>query len=601
MLGDGYSIRTRTVICNDSLIAIAKYCLNLEELVLIGFDACCINLEAIDVNFRKLERLDLCSSNTITDFEISYIAKKMCCIEEVSIKQCCVSDKGVEDFALGCLNLVRIRITKCENVTREVKDRLRSRKRSLVVKLDALKSKIVYTIMGDNGVQEHVAEFAKVNLDPDEENHPKFRMRVLPKIENLKGEHLLELVNKDVKFAKLDDEDVIWGLETFSNSIHWWCKDENVIPLSVALEEKLKPGLSDVDHLDKTDNLSKNAYDCSLDQQSMGGVSQCMKVDEQYKNDVLDNFHADVLDHKSVEGVSQCTSLNEEYKSVVVDGLISFWSQDVGHLSKVRELINGVFHTPSVQDACVSELLDVVKDDVNVNSVVKEEIVKYDVNVNSLVKEDIEKDNVHVDNGNELDFSMVSRATQKEAGYLLLEPNADWAMASPYLRDMLSRFQYPLYYANGVKYDVPWFANNVQKMIIDLQLHLNSVEKKLKPGPSDVGHLDKSMGGVSQCMNVDEPYKNWNDVSDNFYVDGLDHKMLVIFLRNLLSSILLNLKSRTMKKLVILMFVYLHNSVEKEEIMKDDVNVNSLVKEDIEKDDVHVDSFVKEDIKKDDV
>ncbi|GKF05075.1 hypothetical protein Tco_0035743, partial [Tanacetum coccineum] len=45
----------------------------------------------------------------------------------------------------------------------------------------------------------------------------------------------------------------------------------------------------------------------------------------------------------------------------------------------------------------VSELLDVVKDDVNVNSVVKEEIVKDDVNVNSLVKEDIENDDVHVD------------------------------------------------------------------------------------------------------------------------------------------------------------------------------------------------------------
>ncbi|GKC02997.1 hypothetical protein Tco_0994607, partial [Tanacetum coccineum] len=64
----------------------------------------------------------------------------------------------------------------------------------------------------------------------------------------------------------------------------------------------------------------------------------------------------------------------------------------------VRELINDFFHTPSVQvlDACVSELLDVVKDDVNINSVVKEEIVKDDVNVNSLVKEDIEKDDVHV-------------------------------------------------------------------------------------------------------------------------------------------------------------------------------------------------------------
>nr|GEW33267.1 phospholipase-like protein [Tanacetum cinerariifolium] len=119
-------------------------------------------------------------------------------------------------------------------------------------------------------------------------------------------------------------------------------------------------------------------------EESMGGVNQCMNVDEPYKNDVLDNFHVDGLDYKSVEGVSQCIGLNDEYESVSFDGLINLRSHDVGHLSKV-------------QDACVSKLLDVVKDDMNVNSMVKEEIVKDDVNVNSLVKEDIEKDDVHVD------------------------------------------------------------------------------------------------------------------------------------------------------------------------------------------------------------
>nr|GEZ10102.1 hypothetical protein [Tanacetum cinerariifolium] len=45
------------------------------------------------------------------------------------------------------------------------------------------------------------------------------------------------------------------------------------------------------------------------------------------------------------------------------------------------------------------------------------------------------------------------------------EPNADWAMASPYLCDMLSRYQFPLYYVDGVKYGVPLFANNVQKAV----------------------------------------------------------------------------------------------------------------------------------------
>nr|GEZ20232.1 hypothetical protein [Tanacetum cinerariifolium] len=273
-----------------------------------------------------------------------------------------------------------------------------------------------------------------------------------------------------------------------------------------SVEKKLKPGPSDVDHLDNNNNLSKSALDCGLDQQSMRGVSRCMNVDEPYK---------------------------------------------------VRELINDAFHTPfvQVQDACVFELLDVVKDDVNVNSVVKEEIVKDDVNVNSLVKEDIKKDDVHIDSfmkedieKDDVQFDCVVKDAEqienetlprhkfpckaslspyiqppstevkcrkrhreiklenveKKSSKLLLgrmelklncyhgkrshtkrgwlstshldlwidylwqfkEPNVDWEMASPYLCDMLSRFQYPLYYADGVKYGIPWFANNVQKILL---------------------------------------------------------------------------------------------------------------------------------------
>nr|GEX83998.1 ulp1 protease family, C-terminal catalytic domain-containing protein [Tanacetum cinerariifolium] len=305
---------------------------------------------------------------------------------------------------------------------------------------------------------------------------------------------------------------------------------------------------------EETDNLSKNASDCGLDQQSVGGVSQCMNVDEPYKNwnDVSDNFHADGLDHKSVEGVSQCTGLNDEYENVVVDGLVSLRSQDVIDsplfkvkdnkeachsnfclsTQQVRELINDFFHTPSVQ----------VQDDMNVNSVVKEEIVKDDVNVDSLVKEDIEKDDLHIDifmkediEKDDVQFdSVVKDAEQiknetlprqkypskaylspyiqppstevkyrkrrheikleedvtrsptapkrtvtvpEEVNALFRdkhrmemkwtfpwEPNADWEMESPYLCNMLSQFKYPLYYADGVKYGVPWFANNVQKV-----------------------------------------------------------------------------------------------------------------------------------------
>nr|GEV34146.1 phospholipase-like protein [Tanacetum cinerariifolium] len=46
-------------------------------------------------------------------------------------------------------------------------------------------------------------------IDPKEEDHFEFCKRVFPKIDNLKGEHLLKLLNKDVKFNQLDDKDVV--------------------------------------------------------------------------------------------------------------------------------------------------------------------------------------------------------------------------------------------------------------------------------------------------------------------------------------------------------------------------------------------------------
>nr|GEZ44259.1 phospholipase-like protein [Tanacetum cinerariifolium] len=147
-----------------------------------------------------------------------------------------------------------------------------------------------------------------------------------------------------------------------------------------------------------------------------------------------------------------------------------------------------------------------------------------------------------------------------------------------------------------------------EEMILDLQLRLNSVEEKLKPGLPDVDHLDKSMGGVSQCMNVDDPYKNWNDVSNNFHVDGLDHKSVEgdfvdsphVKVNDNKDAYHSDYCLSTQHVREVLDDVNV-NSVVKDKIVKDDVNVDSLVKEDIEKDDVHVDSFVKEDIKKDDV
>ncbi|GKD09036.1 ulp1 protease family, C-terminal catalytic domain-containing protein, partial [Tanacetum coccineum] len=44
------------------------------------------------------------------------------------------------------------------------------------------------------------------------------------------------------------------------------------------------------------------------------------------------------------------------------------------------------------------------------------------------------------------------------------QPNDNLAMASPCLSDMLSRYELPLYYDDGVTYGVPWFASGVEKV-----------------------------------------------------------------------------------------------------------------------------------------
>ncbi|GJY21450.1 hypothetical protein Tco_0394016 [Tanacetum coccineum] len=152
--------------------------------------------------------------------------------------------------------------------------------------------------------------------------------------------HVQAVDKEDVRTRAVDEEDMqerVVHAETIK------AQEQMIVDLQrrlFSVEEitkQLKTGPSDVDHLDKTDNRSENILVGGQDHQSMEGVSQCINVDEPYKNwnDVSDNFYVDGLDHQSIEGVSQCTRLNDEYKSVAIDGLISLRSQDVGHISKV--------------------------------------------------------------------------------------------------------------------------------------------------------------------------------------------------------------------------------------------------------------------------
>ncbi|XP_006339852.1 F-box protein At1g47056-like [Solanum tuberosum] len=146
---------------DEGLVAIAENSSNLKELVLIGLNPTSTSLLAIASNCKKLERLALCGSDTIGDPEVSCIATKCMALKKLCIKGCEVTDQGIESFAWGCPNLVKIKVKKCKHVTGDVADRLRARRQSLAVNLDGGEIDIepVDSSASDGGAIEEAAEF----------------------------------------------------------------------------------------------------------------------------------------------------------------------------------------------------------------------------------------------------------------------------------------------------------------------------------------------------------------------------------------------------------------------------------------------------------
>ncbi|KAL0729995.1 hypothetical protein Bca4012_026088 [Brassica carinata] len=136
---------------DEGLMALAKHCLLLQELVLIGVDATHASLSAIASNCKKLERLDLCGSSAIGDAEMACIAEKCVALRKFCIKGCPISDVGIKALALGCPNLVKLKVKKCIVVTGDVREWLRERRRTLVVSMDGDETKGPAVIGSEDG------------------------------------------------------------------------------------------------------------------------------------------------------------------------------------------------------------------------------------------------------------------------------------------------------------------------------------------------------------------------------------------------------------------------------------------------------------------
>ncbi|XP_040997521.1 F-box protein At1g47056-like [Juglans microcarpa x Juglans regia] len=144
---------------DEGLIAVAKGCSNLQELVLIGVNPTKLSLESLASNCKNLERLALCGSDSVGDAEISCIGAKCVALKKLCIKSCLVSDQGLEALAGGCPNLVKVKLKKCRGVTPEGAEWLRTARESLAVNLDTGEPEHQDASASDGGAQENVVEF----------------------------------------------------------------------------------------------------------------------------------------------------------------------------------------------------------------------------------------------------------------------------------------------------------------------------------------------------------------------------------------------------------------------------------------------------------
>ncbi|KAL9285928.1 putative F-box/LRR-repeat protein 8 [Arabidopsis thaliana] len=149
---------------DEGLIVVAKYCWNLQELVLIGVNPTKLSLEAIVSNCLNLERLALCGSDTVGDTELCCIAEKCLALRKLCIKNCPITDDGIKALGNGCPNLLKVKVKKCRGVTTQGADLLRKRRALLVVNLDAPETPIVEGSVGEGGAQENAVEFPPSRL-----------------------------------------------------------------------------------------------------------------------------------------------------------------------------------------------------------------------------------------------------------------------------------------------------------------------------------------------------------------------------------------------------------------------------------------------------
>lgn len=144
---------------DKGLLTVANKCAGLQELVLIGVNVTETSIGRIASNCNDLERMALCNSESIGDAELSCIAEKCVTLKKLCIKNCPISDHGLEMFASGCPNLFKFKVKKCKNVTPLSASWLQMNRASLTVSMDG-------PIVALEGDQQHDQEYDRMIRAP---------------------------------------------------------------------------------------------------------------------------------------------------------------------------------------------------------------------------------------------------------------------------------------------------------------------------------------------------------------------------------------------------------------------------------------------------
>ncbi|KAG2247850.1 hypothetical protein Bca52824_087478 [Brassica carinata] len=114
----------------EKCVALRKFCIKGCPIMDVGIKALALGCpDLVKLKVKKciavtgvvrsgcLERLALCGSGAIGDVEMACIAEKCVALRKFCIKGCPIMDVGIKALALGCPDLVKLKVKKCIAVT----------------------------------------------------------------------------------------------------------------------------------------------------------------------------------------------------------------------------------------------------------------------------------------------------------------------------------------------------------------------------------------------------------------------------------------------------------------------------------------------------